>query len=98
MARIVIELPTASYEQLQQRAEAAGTSPEALSRALLEAALGASGAPAANGETESAPLASSERERQAPAAPTGDQPAEPPSAREILKAAGHLVELSPEMR
>ena len=41
MTRIVVELPAELYEQLQQRAQAAGKSPEALSREILEAALGA---------------------------------------------------------
>ena len=85
MARVIVELPAEIYAQLQQRAAAAGKSPEALSREILETALGGDAA-----RTPAAPEATT----QATSPPTG----EPPTAREILKAAGHLVELSPELR
>lgn len=98
MARIVIELPTASYEQLQQRARAAGTSPEALSRELLEAALGASTPPEAIGDVESATLTLSTDAGRTPVVPAGEKPTEPLSAREALQAAGLHSELSPELR
>ncbi len=39
METLVIELPATTYERLQERAKQVGTTPEALSRELLEAAL-----------------------------------------------------------
>jgi plasmid stability protein len=45
MATLIVELPAETYEQLKQRAVTAGKSPEALSRELLETALGENGAP-----------------------------------------------------
>jgi hypothetical protein len=87
MATVIVELPTASYEQLTQRAAASGKSPEALSREILEAALGANGARPAGGVETPAP--------DPPAVPSDGGP---PSLREILQAEGLLSELSPELR
>jgi plasmid stability protein len=87
MATVIVELPAESYEQLTQRAAAAGKTPEALSRDILEAALVAS-----------APAATATAEAPDTPPPATEPAGEPPTAREILKAAGHLVELSPELR
>jgi plasmid stability protein len=87
MARVTVELPTESYQLLKRCAAAAGKSPEALSREILETALGASG-----------PSAPATSDASATAPPTSREPGRPLSAREVLQAAGHLVELSPEMR
>jgi hypothetical protein len=87
MAIVSVDLPADSYEQLQRRAQAAGKSPEALSRELLEAALVETGAPQT---TRAEPCA--------PAWPAGHPDGELPSVRDVLRAAGHLAELDEDMR
>jgi plasmid stability protein len=91
MAKIVVELSPAIYQQLRQRAQEAGKSPEALSRELLGAALQSQ--PARDVGKPPAALSPEPPERtQVPEAPPVR------SAREILRQSGMLSELSPYLQ
>jgi hypothetical protein len=90
MVKLVIELSPKAYEQLRQRAEQSGQSPEALAGALLEAALQAAQAQPTTASTGATTA-------QQPGA--ADRPSAPPgrTTREILAAAGHLRPLGPTL-
>jgi hypothetical protein len=87
MTTVLVELSPAVYERLQQRAEQAGKSPEALSQELLEGAIGASAPPARESSAAPNPRASAEM----------SAPPKQRTTREILEAAGHLRPLGPTL-
>ncbi len=91
MPTLTINLRPTTFERLRQRADEAGTSPEALSGELLEAALGAGLPPTPEALDEGGGDF---------AHASGHKPAATPrkSTREILREAGHLTELSPYLR